>query len=46
LNDQGVGLGLMISNILAKRLTLNPALNEQKEAGGLKVYSEGVGSGT
>jgi signal transduction histidine kinase len=26
INDQGVGLGLMISNILATRLSLNPQL--------------------
>lgn len=42
-NPQGVGLGLMISHILSKKLSLG---QNQKEPLGLEVYSEGKNKGT
>ena len=43
MNPTGVGLGLMISNILAKRLGVRPG---DESNVGLKVHSEGVGMGS
>jgi hypothetical protein len=39
----GVGLGMMISNMLAKKLSENK-LNRDEE--GLTVFSEGIGKGS